>query len=301
MEATEKNLYQVLGVPPTSTPDDLKRAYHKLLMQYHPDLHPDHRTEYMKLIRTIIEAYSVLKDPIKREAYDERLFGKVKYEEIPKHQREPEIRLDPYSISNEVFADSVFSFSVYFSYKDGFGGKVETYENWIELATHEFTNADRTVVFKVRAKLLRDDSVNIGNIFVRTEQQKLVFTANIKKVGLNTVFSRTLRSLELGHYREATVGCRQILEANPNHINTLLLQGAILIAEGKFTQGRPLLERLKPFIPSVNSTKLKEVYVKGMDTLISRNDLPNTGWYFEVIKGILPSTRMAEYQKKLKG
>ena len=58
---SKKDYYQVLEVDKSVAQADLKKAYHKLAMQYHPDRNPDdHQAE--KKFKEINEAYDVLKD-----------------------------------------------------------------------------------------------------------------------------------------------------------------------------------------------------------------------------------------------
>lgn len=61
--------YDTLGVARTASADDLKRAYRKLAMQYHPDRNKGDSTAEQKF-KDINEAYEVLKDDQKRAAYD---------------------------------------------------------------------------------------------------------------------------------------------------------------------------------------------------------------------------------------
>ncbi|CAM6031289.1 unnamed protein product, partial [Sphagnum compactum] len=61
-----KDYYQILGVGKTASNDDIRRAYRKLALKYHPDRSPD-TTEKFKDINA---AYSVLSDPEKRRQYD---------------------------------------------------------------------------------------------------------------------------------------------------------------------------------------------------------------------------------------
>jgi molecular chaperone DnaJ len=64
-----RDYYQILGVSKSATQADLKKAYHKLAMQYHPDRNStDPQSE--KKFKEISSAYDVLKDDQKRAAYD---------------------------------------------------------------------------------------------------------------------------------------------------------------------------------------------------------------------------------------
>jgi molecular chaperone DnaJ len=70
--AIKRDYYEVLGVSRGATAEDLKRAFRKLAMQFHPDRNPDNPTAAERF-KECSEAYEVLSDPDKRRSYD--MFG----------------------------------------------------------------------------------------------------------------------------------------------------------------------------------------------------------------------------------
>ncbi len=70
-----KDYYRVLGVPRNASEEEIKRAYRKLAMQYHPDRNPGKEAWANEKFKEINEAYGVLGDPEKRRQYDQ--FGTV--------------------------------------------------------------------------------------------------------------------------------------------------------------------------------------------------------------------------------
>jgi molecular chaperone DnaJ len=66
---SKPNCYQVLGISKNASIDDIKKAYRKLAMQYHPDRNPGNK-EAEKKFKEATEAYDILKDPDKRANYD---------------------------------------------------------------------------------------------------------------------------------------------------------------------------------------------------------------------------------------
>ena len=67
--ATKTDYYALLGIPREATPDEIKKAYRKLAMQYHPDRNQGDKGAEEKF-KQMSEAYAVLSDAEKRKKYD---------------------------------------------------------------------------------------------------------------------------------------------------------------------------------------------------------------------------------------
>ena len=67
---SKKDYYDILGVARNASKDDLKKAYRKLAMKYHPDRNTDDPSAADKF-KEASEAYEILSDDSKRSTYDQ--------------------------------------------------------------------------------------------------------------------------------------------------------------------------------------------------------------------------------------
>lgn len=71
MTTAKRDYYDILAVTREADADEIKSAYRKAALRWHPDRNPDHKSEAEEKFREATEAYSVLSDPQKRDAYNQ--------------------------------------------------------------------------------------------------------------------------------------------------------------------------------------------------------------------------------------
>ncbi|HKN86885.1 MAG TPA: DnaJ domain-containing protein [Nitrospiraceae bacterium] len=79
---TRQNYYATLGVSREASDEDIKKAYRKLVFQYHPDRNPDDAEAEVK-IRELNAAYEIIGDPEGRRTYERLTFGETVVDESP--------------------------------------------------------------------------------------------------------------------------------------------------------------------------------------------------------------------------
>ncbi|MCK4501344.1 DnaJ domain-containing protein, partial [Candidatus Babeliales bacterium] len=67
---TKRDYYEILGVSKSAPKDEIKKAYRKLALKYHPDKNPDNKEAEDKF-KEAAEAYEVLSNETKRQKYDQ--------------------------------------------------------------------------------------------------------------------------------------------------------------------------------------------------------------------------------------
>jgi DnaJ-class molecular chaperone len=76
--ATKRDYYDILGVKKDASKADIKSAYRKAALKWHPDKNPDNKKESETKFKEINEAYQVVSDPAKRQKYDQ--FGHAAFD-----------------------------------------------------------------------------------------------------------------------------------------------------------------------------------------------------------------------------
>src|ERR1044071_2959446 len=111
---SKRDYYEVLGVPRGAAAEEIKKAYRKLAVKFHPDKNPGDKTAEEKF-KELSEAYEVLSDPQKRPAYDQ--YGHAAFDRrTGGFSRGGGGFHDPFDIFREVFgAGNIFD--------DLFGGR----------------------------------------------------------------------------------------------------------------------------------------------------------------------------------
>lgn len=108
--AEKRDYYEVLGIERTATAEQVKRAYRKGALRYHPDNYKGDKAEGEAKFKELAEAYEVLSDPAKRQRYDQYGHEGLRGARMP-------------DFSSMGFGDIFSMFEDIFSGMGGFGGR----------------------------------------------------------------------------------------------------------------------------------------------------------------------------------
>lgn len=108
MVSNKRDYYEVLGVGHQASEEEIKKAYRRAALRWHPDRNPDNKQEAEERFKEVTEAYGVLIDPQKRAAYD--------------HYGHAGVGAQPFTgFDQSIFADFADIFGDFFSFEDLFG------------------------------------------------------------------------------------------------------------------------------------------------------------------------------------
>jgi curved DNA-binding protein len=185
-----KDYYGILGVPKNASDADIKKAYRKLAMQYHPDRNPGKEQWANEKFKEINEAYGVLGNPQKKRQYDQfgtvanigDIFGSpstaTTFEEMMKDFGGAGLRFD---FLDDIFGDFLKGRGSSFSFRS-FGGR------------------PGRVVFEGRP----GEGINLGEIFgqarrVRRQEARYELSISQKEAlrGVKKILNRKGKKLEV--------------------------------------------------------------------------------------------------------
>ena len=111
-----RDYYEILGVDRGATPEEIKKAYRKLAVRYHPDKNPGDKAAEEKF-KEASNAYSVLSDPEKRRVYDTRGHAGVHGMGFEGYQNVDDI----FTNLNDIFGRGFGGFGGFGRFDDAFG------------------------------------------------------------------------------------------------------------------------------------------------------------------------------------
>ena len=211
-----KDYYGILGIPKNASDTEIKKAYRRLAMQYHPDRNPGKDKWANEKFKEINEAYGVLGDPQKRRQYDQfgtvgnigDIFGSpftaTTFEEMMKDFGGAGLRFD---FLDDVFGDVLKGRGSSFSFRS-FGGK------------------PGRVIFEARP----GQEINLNELFgqARKPQEvhyELAISRKEASQGVKKILKRKGKKLEVkipAGVRTGSVvklrNARQIIDGVPGHI-----------------------------------------------------------------------------------
>tara|TARA_Y100001958_G_C21205791_1_gene531917 strand:- start:428 stop:1609 length:1182 start_codon:yes stop_codon:yes gene_type:complete len=177
--SSSRNYYDLLEVQPNSTVDEIKKAYKKLALKYHPDRNRDKEGKDLEDIelkfKNISVAYQVLSDEDKRKSYD--MFGTTDDSPLPNSAMD---------IFNEIFQSQMNSL---------FGDNINISDNimspeigGIKISLHSFTTGNKVDMTNSLKDTIKNLNMNIGNSYQKqyVPQQKEYKKKEVKQIKQTT-------------------------------------------------------------------------------------------------------------------
>src|SRR5210317_875904 len=115
----KKDYYEVLGITKNASAAEIKKAYRKMAIKYHPDKNPDDK-EAEEMFKTAADAYEVLSDPDKKARYDQ--YGHAAFEQAGGYGGGHHMNMeDIFSQFGDIFGGA-FGGGGFSGFGGGFGG-----------------------------------------------------------------------------------------------------------------------------------------------------------------------------------
>lgn len=121
----KRDYYEILGISPNASSQEIKKAYRRLAVKYHPDKNRDNSKEAEEKFKEVSEAYKILSDVEKRKVYDEYGHAGLQAEVGAGGGGFAGFDVDPFKIFNEVFGRGSGGGGIFDNF---FGGRVSSRE-----------------------------------------------------------------------------------------------------------------------------------------------------------------------------
>lgn len=106
MNDTFKDYYLILGIDINASPEEIKTAYRRMSLKWHPDKNPDQ--DVTSKMQDINEAYAILKDPLKRNRYDKEYQRyQATFNQEIHHEYQSSTWTNNYDVKDEAVKDDI--------------------------------------------------------------------------------------------------------------------------------------------------------------------------------------------------